>query len=114
MMDAERVAALAIQNATGVPCRLEVPAERPDELVTVTLSATSADRFQRTARLTVQSWAKTRRRAHEIAEAVEAACMSIEDDPNVLSCLPDGTYRWDDPETGSPRYQTNINMRICE
>ncbi len=113
-MDAERVAASAIQDAVGVPCRLEVPAERPDELVTVTLSATSADRFMRTARLTAQSWAKTRCRAREIAEAVEAACADIEAHPDVLSCLPDGTYRWDDPETGAPRYQTNINMRICE
>ncbi len=113
-MDAERVAASAIQSAVGVPCRLEVPAERPEELVTVTLSATSADRFVRTARLTAQSWAKTRRRAQEIAEAVEAACADIEAHPSVLSCLPDGTYRWDDPETGAPRYQTNINMRICE
>lgn len=113
-MDAERVAALAIQGATGVPCRLDVPAERPDELVTVALAATSAGRFGRTVRLAVQSWAKTRRRAHEIAEAVEAACADIEDHPNVLSCLPDGTYRWDDPETGTPRYQTNVNMSICE
>lgn len=113
-MDAERVAALAIQQATGIPCRLDVPAERPDELITVSLAATSADRFKSTARLAVQSWAKTRRRAHEIAEAVEAACASVEDEPNVFSCLPDGTYRWDDPETGTPRYQTNVNMMICE
>lgn len=113
-MDAERVAALAIQGATGIPCRLDVPAERPDEFVTVSLSATSADRFSRRVRLTAQSWAGSRKRAHEIAEAVEAACAAVEDDPNVLSCLPDGTYRWDDPETGTPRYQTNINMSICE
>lgn len=113
-MDAERVCALAIQRATGVPCRLDVPAKRPDEFVTVQLSATSADRFKRTVRLTAQSWAKTRMRAMEIAQAVEAACQSVEDEPNVFSCLPDGTYRWDDPETGTPRYQTNVNMKICE
>ena len=113
-MDAESVAALAIQKATGIPCRLDVPAERPDEFVTVAVSAESADRFKRTARLSVQSWAKTRKRAREIAGAVEAACESVSDEPNVFACVPDGTYRWDDPDTGTPRYQTNVNMYICE
>ena len=113
-MDVERVVALAIQKETGIPCRLDVPVERPEEFVTVALSAESADRFKRTARLSVQSWAGTRKRAREIAAAVEAACESAEDEPNVFSCVPDGTYRWDDPETGTPRYQTNVNVNICE
>lgn len=114
MMDIERTVAEAIQTAVKIPCRLEVPEDRPEEFVTVTLAATSADRFMSTARLEAQSWAKTRKRAKDIAGAVEAACESVEYEPNVFSCVPDGTYRWDDPETGTPRYQVNINVRICE
>ena len=45
---------------------------------------------------------------------LERACSAIEDEPNVFSAVPDGTYRWDDPDTGTPRYQTNINLTICE
>lgn len=35
-------------------------------------------------------------------------------DATGIKCVPDGTYRWDDPDTGTPRYQTNINLTICE
>ena len=49
-----------------------------------------------------------------MAEAGERACPAIEDEPNVFAAIPDGTYRWDDPDTGTPRYQTNINLTICE
>ena len=113
-MDIERVVALTLQKQTGLPCRLDVPAKRPDEFITVSLAATDADRFKRKVRLTVQSWAKTRKRAQEIASAVEEACLAVEDEPNVFRCAPDGTYRWDDPETNTPRYQTNLNINICE
>ncbi len=115
MMDVECVCAERIMAATGITCRLDVPANRPDEFVVVSLAATSSDnRFTSRPRVTATSWAKTRRRALEIARSVEAACEAVEEEPNVFGCTPDGTYRWDDPETGTPRYQTNINMHICE
>lgn len=114
MMDVERSFALLIQRATDLPCRLDVPAERPEEFITMTLSATDADCFKRSVRLTVQSWAKTRKRAQEIASLVETCCSAFEEEVNIFSCVPDGTYRWDDPETNTPRYQTNVNIQICE
>lgn len=113
-MDVERVCAARAMAATGIRCVLDVPAERPDEFVQFSLAATSGDRYVQRPRVLATSWAKTRKRAKEIAEAVERACASIEEEPNVFSAVPDGTYRWDDPDTGTPRYQTNINLIICE
>ena len=103
-MDIERVVALRLMAATGIKCVLDVPADRPEEFACVTLSP----------RVAVTCWAATRRRALEMAEAVERACGAIEDEPNVFQALPDGLYRWDDPETGTPRYQTNIDIKTCE
>lgn len=113
-MDIERVVAERLMRATGIECVLDVPSERPAEFVQVALAATSATRFIQSPRVLATSWAKTRRRAREIADAVERACSAIEDEPNVFSAVSDGTYRWDDPDTGTPRYQTNINLTICE
>lgn len=113
-MDVERVCVDRVMADTGVRCTLDVPADRPDEFVQFSLATTGGGRYVQRPRVLATSWAKTRRRAKEIAEAVEHACASIEEEPNVFSAVPDGTYRWDDPETGTPRYQTNINLIICE
>lgn len=113
-MDIERVVAERLMHATGIKCVMDISRDRPEEFVQITLAATGATRFIQSPRVLATSWAKTRRRAREIAEAVERACAAIEDEPNVFSAVPDGTYRWDDLDTGTPRYQTNINLTICE
>lgn len=113
-MDEERVCVERVMAATGIKCTVDVPGKRPDEFVQFSLTATDGGRFTRKSRIAATSWAKTRKRAREIAGMVERACQSIEEEPNVFSATPDGTYRWDDPETGTPRYQTNINLKICE
>lgn len=113
-MDIERVVARRLMAATGIKCVLDVPADRPGEFACVTLASTGGGRFTRSPRVAVTCWAATRRRALEMAEAVERACSAIEDEPNVFQALPDGLYRWDDPETGTPRYQTNIDIKTCE
>ena len=100
-MDIERVVAQRLMHATGIKCVPDVRARDPMSFVQVTLAATSATRFIQSPRVLATSWAKTRRRAREIAEAVERACSAIEDEPNVFSAVPDGTYRWDDPDTGT-------------
>ena len=69
-MDIERVVAERLMHVTGIKCVPDVPRERPDEFVQVTLAATSATRFIQSPRVLATSWAKTRRRAREIAEAV--------------------------------------------
>ena len=113
-MDIERVAAQRLMDSTGIKAVLEVPAERPDEFISVEMTGGSGDRFTRSASLAVQSWAKTRRRAAEIARLVEEAVPDIADEPNVFRAVANGSYRWPDPEAGHERYQTNVEITVCE
>ena len=50
-MDIERVVAKRLMDATGIKCVPDVPRERPDEFVQVTLAATSATRFIQSRRV---------------------------------------------------------------
>lgn len=113
-MDIERVAAQRLMDATGIKAVLEVPKSRPSEFISVEMTGGSGDRFVRTASLAVQSWAKTRKRAAEIARLVEEATPDIADEPNVFRAVANGSYRWPDPDSGHKRYQTNVELTVCE
>lgn len=113
-MDVERMAAKRLMAATGIKVFLDVPADRPEEFATVELTGGSGDRFMRRAVLAVQSWASTRRRAAEMAMAVEAAVPSLMDEQNVFRAVANGSYRWPDHDSGQPRYQTTVELTICE
>lgn len=112
-MDIERVMAAHILKETGIKTVLEVPSSRPEEFISVELEGGTNDRFVKRQTLTAQSWAKTRKRAAEIAAMVEAAVLSI-DEENIFSAVPTNTYRWADTDSGSERYQTNISVITCE
>ena len=115
MMDVERAVAQRLMDATGITAVLEVPEERPDEFISVEMTGGTGDRFIRGASLAVQSWAQTRRRAAEIARMVEQAVPAIPDaEQNVVRAVATGSYRRPDPESGQPRYQTNVELTICE
>lgn len=113
-MDIERVAAKRLMDSTGIKAVLEVPNPRPDEFVSVEMTGGSGDRFVRRASLAVQSWARTRPRAAEIARLVERAVPGIADEPNVFRAVANGSYRWPDPDSGHERYQTNVELTVCE
>ena len=114
MMDVERTVAQRLMDATGIKAVLEVPDERPDEFISVQLLGGEGDRFVKEHRLAVQSWAQTRRRAAEIARMVEQAATSLIEEPNIFGAVANGTYRWPDPDSRQPRYQTNLEVTICE
>lgn len=112
-MDVERMVAQRLMDETGIEAVLDVPADRPSEFISVSqtdLAAAAAS----TVQLVAQSWAKTRRRAAEIAEAVEHAVPSLMDEECVFEATCGDTYRWDDPDSRQRRYQTNVNVTICE
>ncbi|WP_075844684.1 hypothetical protein [Collinsella bouchesdurhonensis] len=114
MIDVERVVAKRLMDATGIRAVLEVPEERPEEFLSVELTGTGTGLYPKTCSLAVQSWAKTRRRAAEIAGLVEVAIYGLTEEPNVFKAVPDGTYRWPDPDSRQERYQTNAELTICE
>lgn len=113
-MDIERIAAECLMARTGIACVLEVPPTRPEEFVSVELSGGTSARFVKRRTLIVQSWAKTRRRAAEIAGLVEEAVPELADVDNVFAAAAAGTYRWPDPDSGMERYQTTVELTTCE
>ena len=130
MMDVERVVAQRLMGATGIKAVLEVPEERPDEFISVEMTGGTGDRFIRQASLAVQKIhigvkltrgqgaggvPETRQRAAEISRLVEAAVSGIADaEQNVFRAVATGSYRWPDPDSGQARYQTNVELTICE
>ena len=114
MMDVERVVAQRLMGATGIKAVLEVPEERPDEFISVEMTGGTGDRFIRQASLAVQSWAQTRQRAAEISRLVEQATPGLAEEQNIFRAVANGTYRWPDPDSGQARYQTNVELTICE
>lgn len=114
--DVEAAAGRLLAAAAGVRCFLEVPPDRPAEFISVELTGSSADGLgvRTEAQLAVQSWAPTRRRAREIASAVEAAVPSISGEPWAFSARASSTYRFPDPASRTPRYQTTVELVICE
>lgn len=113
-MEVERVVAERLAELVGVPAVLEVPDERPAEMISVELTGSSGTRHLRQVTLAVQSWAQTRRRAAEIAAAVERAVPDLADVPDIMGATVAGTYRWPDPDSRQPRYQSTVELTVCE
>lgn len=112
-MDIEREVALMLKERVGVPVVLEVPRDRPDEFVSVELLGGGSGMFDQ-ARLAVQSWARTRLRARQIASEVERAAADLDEHPNLFGPSVDDTYRFPDPDSGQARYQTVVSIWVCE
>lgn len=113
-MDVEHMVATRLMDATGIQAVIEVPDDRPKEFISVQLLGSTGDRFIKVHRLAVQSWAETRPRAAEIARMVELAAFDLDEEQNVFRSVANGTYRWPDPDSGQARYQTNLELTICE
>lgn len=115
MMDVERLVAGIMGDALGVDAVLEVPASRPEEFVSVeqTGSAESGSGRVETHHLAVQTWAKTRRRAYELAEGVRRSAEMAENEEGVMSSRVTSCYRWPDPESRHERYQVALDVVTC-
>lgn len=113
-MDVERAVARRLAEATGIRAFVEVPERRPDEFVSVEMVAGGGGRFVSRPTLAVQSWARTRRRAAEIAAMVERAVPGLADEENVFAASSGGSRRWPDPSSGQARYQTAVKLAVCE
>lgn len=116
-MDIEAIVAERISEAVGVPAYLEVPPSSPTDFITVEMTGCSGDALK-TARLDIDCWSTVRgggrKRAREMAMAVEAAVPSLDEEPNVFGPTVENTYRMADPDTGRPRYTVQVQMGLCE
>lgn len=113
-MDVEKELRAALV-AAGLPAEayLDVPRERPAEFYSVELTGSSARHSGAlwTATVAVQCWAETRVRARELADALmeAAARVGYETGP-IGSARVANAYRFDDLESGTPRYQAVIEI----
>ncbi len=114
MIDIERKVASAIAGKTELDVVLEVPANRPDEFISVELTGSDGKQFNPTYRLAIQSWAQSRVRAAEIARLVEEAVYGLDENEEMFSPGVDGTYRFPDPTSKQERYQTAAHVTVCE
>lgn len=92
---------------------IDVPETRPGEFYSVELtgSTTSHGGALVTSAIAVQCWAGTRRRARELFDALVAALPSICYATGAIgSARLDGGYRFDDLDSGTPRYQALIQL----
>lgn len=111
-MDIERYVANKLHEITGITAVLEVPEDRPEEFVSVELNGSPGERFIKNASLTIQSWAKTRRRAADVAATVEKALRQLIAYDEIFGVSKINTYRWPDPESRHQRYQTTVNLTV--
>ena len=92
---------------------IDVPATRPAEFYSVELTGTTTAHCGAlcTSTVAVQCWAATRKRARELFDALAAKLPSIcyASGP-IGSATLEGGYRFDDIESGTPRYQALIQI----
>ena len=92
---------------------IDVPETRPAEFYSVELTATTTAHggALSTSTIAVQCWAGTRERARELFDALADRIQSISYASGAIgSATLEGGYRFDDLESGTPRYQALIQI----
>lgn len=92
---------------------IDVPETRPAEFYSVELTGTTTAQYGAlcTSTIAVQCWAGTRKRARELLDALAAKLPSIcYAGGGIGSATLEGGYRFDDIESGTPRYQALIQI----
>ena len=92
---------------------IDVPETRPAEFYSLELTATATAHYGAlcTSTIAVQCWAGTRKRARELLDALAAKLPSIcYAGGGIGSATLEGGYRFDDIESGTPRYQALIQI----
>lgn len=112
-MDIEAVVARFLKDEIVLPTYLDVPAETPEEFLTVEQTGGGGG-FLEPAQLDVDCWADTRKRAKAIAELVQSCVIDLDDEPNLFSPSVTNVYKMPDPDTGKPRYVVQVEVWICE
>lgn len=118
-MDVERAVARFLMGSTGIRAFLEMPTEGedPGDLMTVEQTG-GGGTFLEPVQLDIDCWSTKsgggRRRAREIARAVEAAVPDLDEIPDVFGPKVENTYRMADPDTRRPRYVVQASLWLCE
>ena len=88
-----------------IPVSGMVPSPMPEKFVTVEKTGSSEQNFITTAKLAVQSWAKSQHDAMMLNEAVKMAMRGITALTEVSACRCSTDYNFTDTTTNRYRYQ---------
>lgn len=113
-MDVEVTVAKYLSKQTDIDTYVVIPTERPEEFAFVEITSTSGSRFKRDYNLAVQAWAKTRKRACELASKLADAAQDLDEETNVFSPNAEPAYSYPDPNSKSARYQFVLHLTVCE
>lgn len=113
-MDVEKeLRRVLVEAGVPAPVFLDVPGERPAEFYSVELTGESSREggSLHSSTVAVQCWAGTRLRARELFDALQAALPRIGyASGGIGRATLEGGYRFDDIESGTPRYQTVVRL----
>ncbi|MBW3081968.1 hypothetical protein [Bifidobacterium phasiani] len=98
-------------SGLGPTASLSVPADRPNEFITVERTGGSRGEFNDTAMLAVQVWAGRRSRASDLADKLARMLPRFDDHPQVSSCVVTSIYNFPEPDPPhSARYQLSVQV----
>jgi hypothetical protein len=100
-----------LETRLGVPCRVEVPATRPAQFVTIERTGGTYERGVDRPIMAVQCWAGSMSEAYALALAAREVLISLpETVPSVCRSAVDSIYDFPDPDSDMRRYQLNLEL----
>lgn len=95
----------------GYETSQDVPADMPDEFVTVERTGGGASDLVDHPVMAVQCWAMTGERAEALANEVRLRVMATQPPAGIHSARPNqGPYKFNDPATRRPRWQFALDV----
>ena len=114
-MTSEALLIHALNNAIeGLPAYGDVPANRPDEFITVERTGGAKGKILDAGTYAVQVWATTRSRAASLADKT-AAYLNTEapQRPEIAAVNVASAYNFPDPDSRTPRYQLTVSLSLA-
>lgn len=102
-----------LQDECGVPCRVEVPAARPDRFMTIERTGGACSLGVDRPIVAVQCWANSKAEAYILALTARESLINL---PNEVSQICRATvesiYDFPDPDSDMRRYQLNLELVV--
>lgn len=100
-----------LESRLGVPCRVEVPSERPAQFTTVERTGGDYSRGVDRPNLAVQCWAGSMAEAYALALAAREVLINLpETVSSVCGTTVESIYDFPDPDSDMRRYQLNVYL----
>ena len=101
-------------NNAGINATVHIPRPRPERFVSIERTGGNKSNIVLDyPMITIQSWAKTRYDASELAASVDVVMLAIPNYyTNICSCTRNSLYYFPDPDSDQPRYQAVYDLVV--